>query len=146
MESTDRDTRTPLLVASLAASLKCVSLLLRRGAAVNVADATGQTPLHALVGSACRALRQKRNVDVNPHEARDEKNIFEEPDDSSRYVSTVQEMLSKGALVASHEEYLGTPLHIACRWNHDDIVALLVQYQPDVDAIDRDGRYVISCM
>ena len=154
----DVDKRPPLHYACERLAYECVDLLLRKGANASVVDSSGLSLLHVLVAASCHQSRDRgRQLRKNDEEkyleqmdeeqskgnVKETENIFQQDDEQqeqNQQAELLCSLIAKGAVVSAQEEYRGTPLHIACRWNHDPITRALLQHGADVDAVDRDGR------
>ena len=160
VDSQDDDYMTPLLFASQLLRPEWyetrynrsenVQLLLDRGASVHVQNKKGQTALHIASQSHLSqivALLLKLGVDVD---AKDNDNMtplqlvvtesrgyMDDYNDARRM--TAQVLLDHGAKVHTRNKNGQTPLHLTSLHLSSSIMALLLKFGADVDAMDNDN-------
>ena len=120
--------------------LAVVDLLLRHGASVKAAGFLGDKPLHlaatrGYVEAVELLLQHGADVDA--------------PDESGSTplhhaamhgrVDVSAQLLSRGANVNARSQH-NTPLSLAVRFNHNDVVALLLKYGGDVRFVSNQGK------
>ncbi|KAJ7344701.1 hypothetical protein JRQ81_000651, partial [Phrynocephalus forsythii] len=113
---------TPLHIAAKYGLYDHVKLYLRYGATVDKKNSLEETALSV----ACREAK-----DVESQE---------------NYMQVCKLLLAYGADVNTVDEEVKTPLHKACKNAHHGLVQLLLQMKADVNAIDYNGAYPLSCV
>jgi ankyrin repeat protein len=114
MDLLDDYHNTPLTFAAFLGHVKVVRLLLEHKAEANSQDKKGRTPLHdAIRGSGLKADR----------------------------LQMVQLLLKHGANANTRNHKQRTPLHLVSkRPDLLDVLRILLEYGPDLDAEDKDGK------
>lgn len=141
-----RDGMSALHLACSKSDASLVDALLSRRASPRVTDSRGRTPLHSAIESkntpAARVLIQ----DIR------DRSVFEVKSDgctalhlaAGKYANKTicQYLVSAGANLnaRTNNKYQSTPLHLACRGGHYDIVKYLVGAHADIDATNAGGR------
>jgi ankyrin repeat protein len=142
---------TPLVTALAGRHFQTAKHLHDNGAHVNVRGRNGRTPLHSAASHGdlemVRVLLDY-NADVN---ARDEDNWTPILDVSSRYhfhdrlkISVLRPdvarlLLERGADINARIDDW-TPLHVAAEYGRVEVVCVLLEHVPNVDAEDNQGR------
>ena len=109
----DKDSQTPLHLASYRQHLKLVQVLLDNGANVNAEDINGRDPLHR---------------------------VIEGPFKSGDGISIARLLLGRGADVNTRDKHNITPLHLASYRQHLKSVRVLLDLGANLDAEDSQGR------
>lgn len=139
--------KVPVLgVAAFVGSLEIVQLLLGAGAKVDMADASGVTPLmmasaagHAEVGglliTRCANIDQASNTGYTPL-------LFAAQEGQK---ATLRMLLSRGAVVDRADKEGNTPLLVAAKQGHAELVTLLLQNSADPkhkNLLGHDALYI----
>lgn len=135
---------------------RCAKALVCFGAVVNQpSEELQETPLHV---AAKHGLSDHMRLYLSCGATVDKKNSLEETALSvacketktmkgqESYLQVCQLLLAHGAEVNTLDEEVKSPLHKACRNAHHGLVQLLLQRNADVNAIDYNGAYPMSCV
>ncbi|KAH0621734.1 hypothetical protein JD844_023349 [Phrynosoma platyrhinos] len=135
---------------------RCAKALVRFGALVNLpSEEVQETPLHI---AAKHGLYDHLHLYLRYGATVDKKNSLEETalsvacreaknmENQESYLQVCKLLLAYGADVNTVDEEIKTPLHKACRNTNHGLVQLLLQRQADVNAIDYNGAYPMSCV
>ena len=114
---------TPLLRAAKGGDLPAIKLLLAHGANVELATATGISPLLAAAGVGSSALDTRGRYKTQP-----------------QAVSTVQALLEGGANINEADRSGQTALHGAASWGWNDVIKTLADRHANLMAKDGRGR------
>nr|XP_034995083.1 ankyrin repeat and SOCS box protein 18 isoform X2 [Zootoca vivipara] len=150
------DGQAPLHLCTSRNTLGCAKVLVTFGALVNQpSEESQETPLHiaakhglsdhTLLYLRCGALVDQKNsleetaLSVACREAK-------KAESQESYLQVCQLLLEYGAEVNTVDEEVKTPLHKACGNAHHSLVELLLQRKADVNAIDYNGAYPLSCV
>nr|XP_028558728.1 ankyrin repeat and SOCS box protein 18 [Podarcis muralis] len=150
------DGQAPLHLCTSQNTLGCAKALVTFGALVNQpSEESQETPLHVaakhglpdhtLLYLRCGALVDQKNsqeetaLSVACREAKNRES-------QESYLQVCQLLLEYGAEVNTVDEEVKTPLHKACGNAHHSLVELLLQRKADVNAIDYNGAYPMSCV
>jgi ankyrin repeat protein len=117
---------TPLLRAAKAFDVAAITLLLEKGALVNLPNAAGYTPVMAAAGLGSRE--------------RDTRGRFLTEDVPGRSVKALEVLLKAGGDINAAESRGGqTALHGAAGWGWDEVVQFLADHGAKLDAKDSRG-------
>ncbi|XP_068232610.1 uncharacterized protein [Palaemon carinicauda] len=149
LKLTDKDGRTLLHMAAHHGLLEATFMLISAGAEVSAKDASGNTPMHAVI---LTRLRKKDNVcskvlealldsggDVeggNEDEKGTEAGTLVHAAASAGCVDCLGVLLKRSAKVETKNLYGKTPLQVAIEENHVDVVSFLVENNACVEAAD----------
>jgi ankyrin repeat protein len=125
------DGTTPLHVAAAAGKLKRAEVLLAGRAAVGVANAKGETPLHAAIKVSRSQVTRKVG---------DRKTITERGELAENATRMVSLLLEKRADINTADRTGATPLHRAAQADDVDLVRLLLSHRAGTGARDNKGR------
>ncbi|XP_042301103.1 ankyrin repeat and SOCS box protein 18 isoform X1 [Sceloporus undulatus] len=150
------DGQAPLHLCTTQDTLGCAKALVRFGALVNLPSEEDQeTPLHI---AAKHGLYNHLHLYLRYGATVDKKNSLEETalsvacreaknmENQDSYLQVCKLLLAYGADVNTVDEEIKTPLHKACRNANHSLVQLLLQRRADVNAIDYNGAYPMSCV
>ncbi|KAF4760633.1 hypothetical protein HAV15_007014 [Penicillium sp. str.  len=104
----DSEEQTPLYKTD---NKHLVKLILAHGVEVNMVDSYGQTPLHAMIYGASKAM-----------------------------VGTIQLLLNHGADINAKNADDNTPLHLAIQTSAWEVVQLLLRHGADLDSRNQNGE------
>ncbi|KAK5631888.1 hypothetical protein RRF57_007602 [Xylaria bambusicola] len=145
IESKDKYSQTPLLLAAENGHDAIVKLLLENGANIESKDRYGQTPL---------LLATENNYDVIVKLLLENGANIELNDENSEmplllatkngYDAIVKLLLENGANIESKDRYGQTPLSLAAENNYDAIVKLLLENGANIESKDRYGQTPLS--
>nr|XP_060610990.1 ankyrin repeat and SOCS box protein 18 isoform X2 [Anolis sagrei ordinatus] len=148
--------QVPLHLCTGQNTLGCAKALVRFGALVNLpSEETQESPLHI---AAKHGLYDHLQLYLRYGATVNEKNNMEETalsvacreaktvEDQERYLQVCKLLLVYEADVNTVDEEKKTPLHKACRNANHSLVQLLLQRGADVNAIDYNGAYPMSCV
>ena len=117
---------TPLLRAAKAFDVFAITLLIEKGALVNLPNSAGYTPVMAAAGLGSRE--------------RDTRGRFLTEDVPGRSIKALEVLLKAGGDVNAAENRGGqTALHGAAGWGWDEVVQFLVDHGAKLDAKDSRG-------
>jgi ankyrin repeat protein len=117
---------TPLLRAAKAFDVPAITLLLERGALVNLPNNAGYTPVMAAAGLGSR-----------DHDTRGR---FLTEDVPGRSIEALKALLKGGAEINATDNRGQTPLHGAAFWGWTDVVQFLADNGAKLDAKDLQGK------
>lgn len=145
--------KTPLISAAEYDFLEGVVELLRAGANVNAADATGATPLHMAAGggylSIVRVLLEKgAHVNTQDTHASTPLHYAARADTlESTGSCLVEELLARGARCGLRDREGQLPLHNAAAAGNTTLVKVLARepYKATVNLKDNEGRTPLHC-
>ncbi|GLD95157.1 hypothetical protein PINS_up003782 [Pythium insidiosum] len=134
---------TPLMSAASAGHAEIVSFLLSRGANANIANDSGQVPLHYHKGRLHIAeLLVDYTKNINHQDSTGNTPLMRALGGTpSREVITL--LIDYGARVNTKDKQGNTPLHLALAEGHEDIARLLVELGADPMAKNESG---VRCM
>nr|CAB3267273.1 transient receptor potential cation channel subfamily A member 1 homolog [Phallusia mammillata] len=107
--SKDCDGKTALHFAAEYRLFKMCEFLTTQGVDMNVRDIEGRTSLHYLV---CRTFQKDPSIQISKQ--------------------LLNEMLDAGGSIDAKDKYRETPLHLACRAGHPEVVRVLLEGKADV--------------
>ncbi|RMZ48479.1 ankyrin repeat-containing protein [Aspergillus flavus] len=144
VDARDRHNRTPLSWAIMNGQVEAVSLLLKAGAAIDLKDDIGGTPLEYAICSGnnwvWNIVRKKGSQ--NHHLSIDKiqtKLLISAA--KKGHEATVTLLLENNADIESRdEEYGQTPLSWAAENGHEVVVRLLLENKADIESRDKYGR------
>jgi ankyrin repeat protein len=113
---------TPLLRAARSGDVAAMSLLIERGALVDLPQVSGATPLMVAVGLGASSI--------------DTRGKFRTELDA---LAAAEVLLDARADVNARDANGRTALHAAAQQGFSDVVKLLVERGADLDAVDKDG-------
>ncbi|MEP7245255.1 MAG: ankyrin repeat domain-containing protein [Gammaproteobacteria bacterium] len=114
---------TPLLRAAKSGDLPAMRLLLAHGAKVDIATASGVTPLMAAAGNGSTRIDTRGRYRSEP--------------DS---IEAVELLVAAGANINARDNTGQTALHGAASWGSNDLVKALAAHRADLMAKDNQGR------
>lgn len=134
-----------LIKASRAGKLDLVKSLLAEGALPNGADELGQRPLLAAVaeghGEIARLLLQRgADPNVKGPQGRTPLGLAA----AAGKLGLVRLLVRYGAEVDARSDNRATAMHEAIRFNHPDIVRVLLSANPDPERYDREGLHPLA--
>ncbi|XP_066495973.1 ankyrin repeat and SOCS box protein 18 [Tiliqua scincoides] len=150
------DGQAPLHLCTSQNTFGCAKALVSYGAVVNQpSEELQETPLHV---AAKHGLYDHIHLYLSCGATVDKKNSLEETalsiacreaktvKDQESYLQVCKLLLTHGAEVNTLDEEVKSPLHKACRNANHGLVQLLLQRNADVNAIDYNGAYPMSCV
>ena len=145
MHTTDVPEASPLSEAMLRAAkdgnMSMVSLLIAKGAPVDIKDQQGDTPLLLAAGKGHEIVVKcllEKGAKVNSRDRSDETPLHIAA--GKGHVIVVKYLLEGGAEVNSKDSWGGTSLHIAALNGHEMVVKYLLEGGAEVNSKDRSDQ------
>ncbi|EFA85690.1 ankyrin repeat-containing protein [Heterostelium album PN500] len=144
LDSKDREKKSPLHIAAILGKIKCIVMLVEKGANVEIADYLGATPLHyAVTNQSCHKavkLMVNRGAKVNAIDNTGQTPIFYAS--RSGHPKNVKALLRSGAQASVKDYQNKTPLHFSLDIANPTISSMLVSGGADAYSIyDQEVGY-----
>lgn len=135
----DKDSGTPLHLASENGHEAIVKLLLEKGADLEALDSDDSTPLHRASENGYHEvvkLLLHKKVDKERRDRFDRTPLYLASENGHEAV--VGLLLGEGTYQETHDRFRRTPLHLASENGHEAVVKLLLEKGADLEALDSD--------
>ena len=140
----------PLHAAVESKKMEIVKLLINEGADVNVSDRSDETPLHLAIKHGSEEIAMwllRERADVRTKDRYGETPLHTAI--RAGYLEIVEQLLQRGTYGDSkytnihQKDY--TPLQLAIEHGHEKVVNLLLEYEANIDAQDKDTKTILYC-
>ncbi|CAG0901670.1 unnamed protein product [Cyprideis torosa] len=140
---THKDGRSPLFVAIEKGHHSVVDALLAHGADPNVTHKDGRSPLFVAIEKDHHSILDvllSHGVDPNVTHKDGRSPLHAAMKMNTEAFETAKLLVEKGANVDCIDEAGETPLHLCCKWGHEDLAKLLFSKGASRDIRNKDGQ------